>query len=230
MEENQENKKEKEIVSDNPEAIKEPDEKSISKTTIFIICAIVLVIIITGLYYSNMLDKKDSKNDLIESNPRVLLVTSVGDIVLELDYEKAPITVENFLNYVKNEHYDNTVFHRVIKGFMVQGGGFLANGTELPTNDPIKLESGNGLKNELGTVAMARTNVPDSATSQFFINTANNEFLNKGARDDGYAVFGKVIEGMDVVTKIENSQTGVKNRMSDWPNKDITIIKAELIE
>ncbi|MBR9704615.1 peptidylprolyl isomerase [Candidatus Pacearchaeota archaeon] len=163
------------------------------------------------------------------SKPQVLLKTSEGDIILELYPDKAPITVENFLSYVEDGHYTNVVFHRVIKEFMIQTGGFSRDGTEKSTKSPIKLESDNGLKNELGTIAMARTNVPDSATSQFFINIANNDFLNKGTRDDGYAVFGRVIDGMDVVTKIENKPTTVKNSMRDWPEEDVLIISAEIL-
>lgn len=162
-------------------------------------------------------------------NPQVKLETSKGNIVLELDAENAPITVDNFLKYVEDGHYENTVFHRVIGDFMIQGGGFTPEGIQKETREPIKLESGNGLKNNKGTVAMARTSAPDSATSQFFINTADNDFLNKGARDDGYAVFGKVIEGMDIVEAIEKSPTTTKNGMKDWPIEDILIIKAEKI-
>lgn len=164
-----------------------------------------------------------------EKENQVLLKTNKGDILIELYTDKAPITVENFLGYVKDGSYEGTVFHRVIKGFMIQGGGYTKEGTEKPTKNPIKLESDNGLKNEIGTIAMARTSVPDSATNQFFINTADNTFLNKGFRDDGYAVFGKVIEGMDVVTKIENSKTSTKFGMADWPVEDIVIIKAEVV-
>ncbi len=134
----------------------------------------------------------------------VLITTSKGEIVLELNREKAPITVKNFLSYVGKKHYDGTIFHRVIQEFMIQGGGFTVDLVQKPTDPPIKLESGNGLTNDRGTVAMARTNVPDSATSQFFINVVDNGFLNKAeARDGhGYTVFGKVIAGMNVVDAI----------------------------
>lgn len=159
-------------------------------------------------------------------NKTVVFETNKGNIEIQLDYDNAPITVENFLKYVEEGHYDGLVFHRVIKGFMIQGGGFTPDGTQRKTNPPIKLESDNGLKNEIGTVSMARTSVPDSATSQFFINTKNNDFLNKGFRDDGYAVFGKVVSGMDVVRNIENVQTTYKNGMPDWPAQDIIITKA----
>lgn len=134
----------------------------------------------------------------------VLITTSKGEIVLELNREKAPITVRNFLSYVGKKHYDGTIFHRVIESFMIQGGGFTVDLVQKPTDPPIKLESDNGLTNDRGTVAMARTNVPDSATSQFFINVVDNAFLNKAeARDGhGYAVFGRVIAGMNVVDAI----------------------------
>lgn len=164
-----------------------------------------------------------------DKETKVLLKTNKGDILIQLYSDKAPITVENFLSYVKDGSYEGTVFHRVIKGFMIQGGGYTKEGIEKSTKNPIKLESGNGLKNEIGTIAMARTAVPDSATNQFFINTADNAFLNKGSRDDGYAVFGKIIKGMDVVTKIESSKTSTKFGMSDWPIDEVIIIKAEIV-
>jgi cyclophilin family peptidyl-prolyl cis-trans isomerase len=171
----------------------------------------------------------------IKENPKVKLTTSEGVIVVELYPESAPITVENFLSYVNEGAYEGTIFHRVIADFMIQGGGFTADGKQKPTNNPIKLESNNGLKNEKYTIAMARTNAPNSATNQFFINTADNDFLNYGSLDpygkkaEGYAVFGKVIEGQDVVDKIGVTQTTVKNGMQDWPVKDIMIEKAEVI-
>jgi len=158
----------------------------------------------------------------------VLLKTNYGDISIELYPDKAPRTVENFLNYTRAGTYDGTVFHRVITGFMIQGGGFDEAGDQRKTNTPIKLESNNGLKNEKGTVAMARTSAPDSATDQFFINLADNEFLNYGARDDGYAVFGRVVKGMDVVEKIGMVKTTTKNRMSDWPVEEVVIEKATI--
>jgi peptidyl-prolyl cis-trans isomerase A (cyclophilin A) len=146
-----------------------------------------------------------------EKATKVRLKTSMGDIVLELNAEKAPITVENFLGYVNKKHYDNTVFHRVIDGFMIQGGGFAATDGKLvekASGKGIKNESQNGLKNERGTIAMARTNDPDSATAQFFINVVDNAMLNHPS-NGGYAVFGKVVEGMDVVDKIKAVKTGV---------------------
>lgn len=187
-----------------------------SQKIILSILIIVVLIIIGGLI---MTDK----------SIRVRLETSKGDIILELYSQEAPVTVENFIRYVKEGHYENTVFHRIIKDFMIQGGGFTADGIQKPTRDPIILESKNGLKNERGTIAMARTYIPDSATSQFFINTKDNNLLNYGVRDEGYAVFGKVIEGMDVVESIEKSQTIIRYGMEDWPIEDILIIKAEII-
>ena len=140
---------------------------------------------------------------------KVRLATSLGDIVVELDPDKAPKTVDNFVKYVQAKHYDGLVFHRVIDGFMIQGGGFGPNLTDKPTRPPIPLESRNGLSNRKGTIAMARTSVPNSATSQFFINVADNTMLDQAnARDgEGYAVFGRVVEGMDVVEKIRTVPT-----------------------
>jgi cyclophilin family peptidyl-prolyl cis-trans isomerase len=156
----------------------------------------------------------------------VVLETSKGDITLELNQDDAPITVENFLRYVDEGFFDNTIFHRVIKNFMIQGGGFTEDMTQKPTHDPIKNEAENGLKNERGTVAMARTGVVDSATSQFFINHADNEFLNNGPRDFGYAVFGRVAEGMDVVDAIAGVKTGKHGPHSDVPTEPVIIRSA----
>ena len=152
--------------------------------------------------------------------PVVVIATSLGDITVELDPAKAPLSVENFLAYVKAGHYDGTIFHRVIKGFMIQGGNMTADMKEKPTRPPIKNEAANGLKNERGTITMARTNQVDSATSQFFINTGtNNGFLDHKVRDYGYAVFGKVVSGMNVVDKIE----GVKTAPGDAPVEPVII-------
>lgn len=151
----------------------------------------------------------------------ILMSTSLGDVKIELYDQDAPETVKNFLSYVNDKFYDGTIFHRVIAGFMIQGGGLTTDMAQKPTKPPIKNESSNGLKNEPYTLAMARTSVPDSATSQFFINVKNNDFLNKASAQDGvgYAVFGKVIEGMDIVNKIEKVQTGP----SDVPNEPVVI-------
>jgi peptidyl-prolyl cis-trans isomerase A (cyclophilin A) len=159
---------------------------------------------------------------------RVKLSTSLGDIVLELNAEKAPKTVENFLQYVKDGHYDGLVFHRVISSFMIQGGGFSADMQQKATRAPIALEATNGLKNERGTIAMARTNNPNSATSQFFINVVDNAMLNATGPDNGYAVFGKVTAGMDVVDKIRAVPTGARGPFRDVPTTPVTILKASL--
>ena len=162
--------------------------------------------------------------------PKVKISTSMGDIVVQLDPAKAPKTVNNFLAYVKDKHYDGTIFHRVIGNFMIQGGGFTADMTQKPTKAPIVLESVNGLKNQTYTIAMARTGNPNSATAQFFINVKDNEMLNgrlPGA--DGYAVFGKVIDGMAVVDKIKAVPTGSKGGHADVPTAPITITSATLL-
>jgi peptidyl-prolyl cis-trans isomerase B (cyclophilin B) len=154
----------------------------------------------------------------------------MGPIVLELDEAKAPITVKNFESYVTSGHYDGTVFHRVINGFMIQGGGFTKDMQQKPTQPPIKNESTNGLKNDNYTVAMARTNVRDSATSQFFINVKDNAFLNySGESNPGYAVFGKVVEGQDTVDKIKAVTTGTQRGMGDVPTTPVVIEKAEIV-
>jgi len=166
-------------------------------------------------------------------NPKVKLTTSMGDIVLELDAEKAPVTVENFVNYVKNGHYDGLIFHRIIPGFMVQGGGMEPGMKERANLSPIQNEADNGLKNDKGTIAMARTNDPHSATSQFFINLSNNDFLNhtgKDMRGWGYAVFGKVVEGNEVVDAMGAVATGNNAGHGDVPLEDVVIIKAEVVE
>jgi peptidyl-prolyl cis-trans isomerase A (cyclophilin A) len=161
---------------------------------------------------------------------KVRLATSAGDIVLELDREKAPRTVDNFVQYVKAGHYNGTVFHRVIDNFMIQGGGMKPDLSEKPTRPPIPLEARNGLDNVRGTVAMARTSDPNSATAQFFINVGDNNFLNAAqARDgQGYAVFGRVIDGMDVVDKIKVMPTTTKAQHQNVPVVDVVIRKATL--
>ena len=162
--------------------------------------------------------------------PKVKLATSMGDIVVQLDAAKAPKTVENFLAYVNSKHYDGTVFHRVIDGFMIQGGGFTADMQQKPTKAPIPLEASNGLKNDTYTIAMARTNVPDSATSQFFINVRDNAMLNAAPGNDGYAVFGKVVEGTAVVDKIKAVATGNKGPHQNVPTTPVTITSATLVK
>ncbi|MCK0508919.1 peptidylprolyl isomerase [Aromatoleum anaerobium] len=162
----------------------------------------------------------------------VKLHTNHGTITLELDSEKAPETVKNFLAYVTAGHYDNTIFHRVIKGFMIQGGGFEPGMVQKPTREPIKNEADNGLKNVTGTVAMARTQAPHSATAQFFINVADNDFLDFRSADTqgwGYCVFGRVTEGMDVVDAIRSVKTGSSGFHQDVPVEDVVIERAEIV-
>jgi peptidyl-prolyl cis-trans isomerase A (cyclophilin A) len=164
------------------------------------------------------------------THPQVLLKTTDGDIKVELYPEQAPKTVANFLDYVKSGQYSGTIFHRVIKGFMIQGGGYTASFAEKPTRAPIPLESRNGLKNLAGTIAMARTGDPNSATDQFFINTVDNAGLDYPNPDgNGYAVFGKVISGMDVVKKIEATPTTTRGPMSDVPQQPIVIQSATVV-
>ena len=167
------------------------------------------------------------------SNPKVELhIADYGVITLELDQEKAPKSVENFVNYVKKGHYDGTIFHRVIPGFMVQGGGFEPGMSQKPTDAQIDNEANNGLKNNNYTVAMARTNAPHSATAQFFINIKDNDFLNFSAPTAsgwGYAVFGKVVAGTEVVDKIKAVRTGNKGGHSDVPVEDVVIVKAVVV-
>ncbi|GAA2982440.1 peptidylprolyl isomerase [Kitasatospora sp. NPDC127116] len=164
---------------------------------------------------------------------KVKLSTNHGDIVLRLDAEKAPATVENFLQYVRDGFYDGTVFHRVINGFMVQGGGMEPGMKQKKTRAPIQNEADNGLKNTRYTVAMARTGDPHSATAQFFINVADNDFLDhsgKNAQGWGYAVFGEVVEGQDVVDTVKTVPTGSRSGHQDVPKEDVVIEKAEVVE
>ena len=164
------------------------------------------------------------------SNPQVeLQIAGLGTITLELDAEKAPVTVANFLEYVNKGHYDGTIFHRVIPGFMIQGGGFVPGMDQKPTAAEIKNEADNGLKNDKYTIAMARTSAPHSASAQFFINVANNDFLNfksPTAQGWGYAVFGKVVKGEDVVDAIKKVRTTRKGFHDDVPKEDVVIEKA----
>ena len=162
-----------------------------------------------------------------------ILHTSAGDITVELFPNHAPKTVANFLQYVKDKHYDGTVFHRVIKGFMVQGGGMEPGLKQKPTKGEIKNEANNGLKNDKYTLAMARTNAPHSATAQFFINTANNDFLNfrsESAQGWGYAVFGRVVDGTAIVDQIEKVRTGSRDFHDDVPVEDVVITRAVIVE
>ena len=164
---------------------------------------------------------------------KVKLTTSLGTIIVQLNSEKAPVSSANFLTYVNEGFYNGTIFHRVIKGFMAQGGGFDASFAQKKTHDPIKNEADNGLTNKRGTLAMARTNDPNSATAQFFINYKDNTFLNHTSPTSsgwGYAVFGEVVEGMDVVDKMAEQPTGNKGGHQDVPQTDIVIEKAEVIQ
>jgi len=162
---------------------------------------------------------------------QVRLQTSKGDITIELDDAQAPLSTKNFVDYVSSGHYDGTVFHRVIPNFMIQGGGFEPGMKQKPTREPIQNESGNGLKNLHYTLAMARTSAPHSATAQFFINTTNNGFLDKASSQDGvgYAVFGKVVAGTEVVDAIEGVATGRRGGHGDVPVEDVVIVKATLV-
>ncbi|MFG1490731.1 peptidylprolyl isomerase [Oceanospirillum sp. HFRX-1_2] len=163
----------------------------------------------------------------------IVLHTNFGDIKIELNHEKAPVTAKNFEEYVTSGHYNGTIFHRVINGFMIQGGGFDADMQQKATNDPIENEADNGLSNEAGTLAMARTMDPHSASAQFFINVADNTFLNHSSKDMqgwGYCVFGKVVEGMEVVNQIKEVKTTSKAGHQDVPAEAVIIESAELIE
>lgn len=160
----------------------------------------------------------------------VILTTNHGQITIDLNAEKAPKTVENFLAYVKSGHYNGTIFHRVIDGFMIQGGGFSADMRQKPTEDPVENEANNGLTNDRYTIAMARTSDPHSASAQFFINVNDNDFLNYPGSDGwGYCVFGKVTAGTDVVNKIGVVETGRRSMFSDVPVEDVVIEKAEIV-
>ena len=176
---------------------------------------------------------KPAATEAANAAPRVMFETSLGNIVVELDAKAAPKTVENFLQYVRDKHYDGTIFHRVIPGFMAQGGGFDVAYAQKPTRAPVENEAANGLKNTRGTIAMARTSAPHSASSQFFVNTVDNAFLDYKAptpQGYGYTVFGKVVEGMDVVDKIEKTPTGSGGPFrSDVPRETILIKQARVL-
>jgi peptidyl-prolyl cis-trans isomerase B (cyclophilin B) len=178
-------------------------------------------------------EEKEIMTNENKSNPVVLINTTAGDIKVELFADKAPITVKNFVDYVKSGQFDHTIFHRVIDGFMIQGGGFTKEFKQKSVLAPIKNEADNGLSNQRGTISMARTSDPNSATAQFFINVADNKMLDfrgKNPRDYGYCVFGKVIEGMNVVDKIKSVKTGSKEGHQDVPLENVEIIKVSLQE
>jgi cyclophilin family peptidyl-prolyl cis-trans isomerase len=180
-----------------------------------LLCIVTMLFLCAGLAFAQ---------EAAKGNPTIVIKTSKGVIEAVLFRDKAPITVENFIKYTEAKHYDGTVFHRVIKNFMIQGGGFDQNLSQKPTRAPIKNEAANGLKNERGTLAMARTQVVASATAQFFINLKDNVLLDHGVRDFGYAVFGKVTKGMDVVDAIANVPTGPKGPFpSDCPREAVII-------
>jgi len=213
---------------------------SVSKSFRFRPAAVVLfaVLLLPAVFVSAGCKQESSKQGETETkkseaeggNPVVIMSTSKGDIKIELFKDKAPISVENFLSYAGDGYYDGTIFHRVIPNFMVQGGGFTPDFSQKPTKPPIKNEAENGLKNERGTLAMARTQVVDSATSQFFINLVDNSFLDNGVRDYGYAVFGKVIDGMDVVDQIAAVETGNNGMYGDVPKEEIVINSVKVVE
>lgn len=188
---------------------------------------LILLLIVIFLIFNNKSLEEENMDNIELKNTIVVIETSLGDITLELFDERAPITVQNFKQYIESNFYNETVFHRVIDGFMIQGGGFTFDGNQKQTINPIILESTDKteLSNLKGTIAMARTMDPNSATSQFFINTVDNNFLNyTNPQNPGYAVFGKVIDGMDIVLEIENKETTTKFEYhNDWPVKDIII-------
>ena len=176
---------------------------------------------------------KSNNSEIDESKTMVILKTNMGDIKIALDADKAPATVANFLSYVEDGHYSGTIFHRVIAGFMIQGGGFEPGMSQKPTKTPVANEANNGLKNDKYTIAMARTSDPHSASSQFFINAKNNDFLNFTSESPsgwGYAVFGEVVEGQDVVDAIEKVATGNRGPFGDVPVEDVVIESAEIVQ
>jgi len=188
-------------------------------------CRILIFAICTSLFCSAAIADPTA-------SPKVLFKTTKGDIVIELNAEAAPQTVANFLSYVRESYYNGTIFHRVIKNFMIQGGGFTSDMHQKTTNPPIKNEADNGLKNTVGTIAMARTSNPHSATAQFFINVKDNAFLDhhqKNAQGWGYCVFGRVIRGMETVRAIENSPTGLRAGHKDVPIEPIIVLHATLL-
>jgi peptidyl-prolyl cis-trans isomerase A (cyclophilin A) len=205
--------------------------RSLFKTlniTFILMLLVPIVMVIWSCTQNQPNDSQKEQTKPIESeakggNPMVIMSTSFGDIKIELYQDEAPITVQNFLSYAEDGFFDGTIFHRVIPNFMIQGGGFTQDMQQKPTKAPIKNEADNGLRNDTGTIAMARTAVVDSATSQFFINQANNDFLNHGSRDFGYAVFGRVVEGMDVVNKIAGVKTGGVGHFQDVPLEAVVI-------
>ncbi|MBC7420903.1 MAG: peptidylprolyl isomerase [Bdellovibrio sp.] len=200
---------------------------ALKNNRVLIVCIYALAfVLMTWSFNARAAEPKKGKAAVVkaEVNPSVVIETSMGKIVVKLNSEKSPISTENFMKYVEKKHYDGTIFHRVIKDFMIQGGGFNADLTQKTTLGSITLESNNELFNKRGTIAMARTNDPNSATSQFFINTVNNSMLDyASATNPGYAVFGEVTSGLDVVDKIRAVKTSTKNGMGDVPVETVTI-------
>jgi peptidyl-prolyl cis-trans isomerase B (cyclophilin B) len=193
---------------------------------------IAVMMSLAGLCFSTTSEDNTAMTTSKSQHPIVLIKTTAGDIKVELDAEKAPISVKNFLQYVKEGHYNGTIFHRVIDGFMIQGGGFSKEMKQKPVHAPIAIESDNGLKNTRGTLAMARTSDPNSATAQFFINVVDNDFLNfrsKTSSGYGYTVFGHVTEGMDVVEKIRKAKTSTKGVFENVPVEAIEILDVKQI-
>lgn len=191
------------------------------------------LILLSFSLFSTAFAKSNADVETPNNNPQVLIETSMGNIMLELFPQKAPKTVENFLRYVNEEFYDGTIFHRVIPNFMIQGGGFTPNLQKKLTHEPIKNEARNDLRNRIGTIAMARTNDPHSATAQFFINVSQNtmlDFREKTTRGYGYAVFGRVIQGMKVVNTIRSVRTTSQNGMRDIPKEPVIIIKVRQVK
>lgn len=197
---------------------------------LFTVFAVAIVVLAVGCDRQEERAVIEESKQMDTGQKQVKLETSMGDIVIELNEEASPITVKSFLRYVEEGFYDGTIFHRVIPDFMVQGGGFMADMREKQTHRSIVNEASNGLKNDRGTIAMARTANPDSATSQFFINHKNNDFLNyAGQNKPGYTVFGKVVEGIDVVDKIAAVKTTSKGRYSDVPVEPVVIKSAKVV-
>ena len=190
---------------------------------------LMFVFMLLSFSYSNTL-YAGKINKSAGVKPMVVMSTNYGDITIELFSDKAPISTENFLSYVKSDFFAGTIFHRVIPDFMIQGGGFDKDMNQKTPNDPIKNEADNGLKNDRGTLAMARTNVVDSATSQFFINLKDNDFLNNSSRDFGYAVFAKVVEGMDIVDKIGQVSTDNHSMHQNVPTEPVIIESVKIKE
>lgn len=213
--------------------------KQTKRNNCLLITVILIGLVLLGILTFGFISKKETTKmeqpqfEQFTSNPQVVLETSLGPIVLELYHEQAPITVANFLRYVDSHFYDGTIFHRVIPGFMIQGGGFTEAMEEKHTEAPIKNEAGNGLSNLRGTVAMARTAVVDSATSQFFINTVDNFYLDHqdtSIEGYGYCVFGQVTKGMEIVDRIQKIPTGTVGYFQDVPQEPVIILSARRVE